>query len=93
MEEEEEEGKNLNEEPLIRHLLERYRRRESFTYHKINGAADVDRLLAARTQLAAAPLNVIVVNFIDILSHARTESPMVRETPGNEAASRGLTRS
>ena len=93
VEEEEEEGKNLNEEPLIRHLLERYRRRETFTYHKINGAADVDRLLAARTQLAAASLNVIVVNFIDILSHARTESRMVRELAGNEAAFRGLTRS
>ena len=53
----------------------------------------MDRLLAARTQLAAAPLNVIVVNFIDILSHARTESRMVRELAGNEAAFRGLTRS
>ena len=53
----------------------------------------MDRLLAARTQLAAASLNVIVVNFIDILSHARTESRMVRELAGNEAAFRGLTRS
>ncbi len=36
LEEEEDEGKNLNEEALIRHQLERFRRRESFTYHKIN---------------------------------------------------------
>lgn len=93
VDEEEDEGKNQCEEALVAHLLRRYRRRETMTYHKINGAADVDRLMAARQQLAAADLNVVVVNFIDILSHARTESRMVRELAGNEAAFRGLTQS
>ena len=36
VDEEEDEGKNLNEEALIRHQLERFRRRETFTYHKLN---------------------------------------------------------
>lgn len=93
VEEEDEEGKNLFEEEMVRQLLQRYRRKETFTYHKINGAADADRLLSAQSQLAAARLNIIVVNFIDILSHARTESRMVRELAGNEAAFRGVTRS
>lgn len=93
VDEEEEEGKNLCEEELVRSLLQRYRRRETFTYHKINGATDADQLLSQQKQLAAAPLNVIVVNFIDMLSHARTESKMVRELASNEAAFRGLTRS
>ena len=38
-----------------------------------------------------APLSVLVVNFIDILSHARTESKMVRELAGNEPAYRSIT--
>ncbi len=40
-----------------------------------------------------APLSVMVINFIDILSHARTESKMVRELASSEAAYRSITRS
>lgn len=90
VDEEEDEGKNLNEEMLIRRQLERFRRKEEFTYHKINDSTQVDKVLS---QLSAvtAPLNVLVINFIDILSHARTESKMVRELAGNESAYRSIT--
>ena len=36
-------------------------------------------------------LNVVVINFIDMLSHARTESKMVRELASDEAAYRSIT--
>ena len=36
-------------------------------------------------------LNVVVFNFIDMLSHARTESKMVRELANNESAYRSIT--
>ena len=36
-------------------------------------------------------LNVVVFNFIDMLSHARTESKMVRELANDEKAYRALT--
>lgn len=36
-------------------------------------------------------LNVLVINFIDMLSHARTESKMVRELANNESAYRSIT--
>ena len=36
VDEDSEEGKNLNEEPLIKTQLDRYRRRNTFSYHKIN---------------------------------------------------------
>ena len=91
VEEDEDEGKNLNEERLIRHQLERYRRRETFTYNKLNDSAQADRLLPQIKQLTQTPLNILVVNFIDILSHARTESRMVRELASNEAAYRAIT--
>lgn len=90
VDEEEDEGKNLNEEMLIRRQLERYRRKEDFSYHKINDSSQVDKVLdqISGTNL---PLNVLVINFIDILSHARTESQMVRELAGNESAYRSIT--
>lgn len=91
VEEEEDEGKNLNEEALIRHQLERFRRRETFTYHKINDAQAADQLMGQIPAMRQHPLNVVVINFIDILSHARTESQMVRELASNEAAYRSIT--
>ncbi len=91
VEEDEDEGKNLNEEALIRHQLERFRHREAFSYHKINDSQAADRLLSQFSQITATPLNVLVINFIDILSHARTESKMVRELAGNESAYRSIT--
>ena len=91
VDEDEDEGKNLNEEPLIRTQLERYRRKESFTYHKINSQADADKLMQQMQQISKNPLNVVVFNFIDMLSHARTESKMVRELANNESAYRSIT--
>ena len=90
VDEEEDEGKNLNEEQLIRSQLDRFRRKETFTYHKINDSTQVDKVLPQITS-GSVPLSVLVVNFIDILSHARTESKMVRELAGNESAYRSIT--
>ena len=90
VDEEEDEGKNLNEEQLIRSQLDRFRRKEAFTYHKINDSSQVDKVLPQITS-GTVPLSVLVVNFIDILSHARTESKMVRELAGNESAYRSIT--
>ena len=91
VDEDEEEGKNLNEEPLIRTQLERYRRKELFTYHKINTQAEADKLMQQLKSIEKLPLNVVVFNFIDMLSHARTESKMVRELANNESAYRSIT--
>jgi hypothetical protein len=91
VDEDEEEGKNLNEGPLIQTLFERYRRKNTFTYHKVNDSAAGDRFLQQLKNLQHHDLNVLVVNFIDLLSHARTESKMVRELANNESAYRSIT--
>ena len=91
VDEDEEEGKNLNEEPLIRTQLERYRRKNTFSYHKINTSTEADRFMQQLGQLERNDLNVVVFNFIDMLSHARTESKMVRELANNESAYRSIT--
>lgn len=91
VDEDEEEGKNLNEAPLIQTHIERYRRKNTFSYNKINDSAGVEKLLSNLNNLKANDLNVVVLNFIDMLSHARTESKMVRELASTEAAYRSIT--
>lgn len=91
VDEDEEEGKNLNEEPLIKTQLERFRRHDTFSYHKVNDSVGADRFIQKFNQLEANDLNVVVINFIDMLSHARTESKMVRELANNESAYRSIT--
>ncbi len=93
VDEESEEGKNLNEEPLIQTQIERFRKKYTFSYHKINDSSYGERLLNNFNQLDNYQLNVIVLNFVDMLSHARTESKMIRELASGEAAYRSLTRS
>lgn len=88
-----EEGKNLNESPLISTMLERYRRRYKFSYNKINDSVAGERLLRDFATLENNDLNVIVLNFVDMLSHARTESKMIRELASTNAAYRSLTES
>ena len=91
VDEDEEEGKNLNEAPLIQTQLDRFRRKETFSYHKINDSTGADRFLQKFNQLGNNNLNVLVINFVDMLSHARTESKMVRELANNESAYRSIT--
>jgi len=93
VDEESEEGKNLNEAPLIQTQIDRFRKKYTFSYHKINDSNYGEKLLQNFNQLDNYQLNVIVLNFVDMLSHARTESKMVRELASTEAAYRSLTRS
>ena len=91
VDEDEEEGKNLNEAPLIQTQIDRYRRHDTFSYTKINNSAEADRLIQQLPSLGKNDLTVVVFNFIDMLSHARTESRMVRELANNESAYRSIT--
>ena len=91
VDEDEEEGKNLNEGPLMKKQIERYRRHDTFSYHKINDSAGAEKFLQQLKSLSGNDLNVAVVNFVDMLSHARTESKMVRELANNESAYRSIT--
>lgn len=85
------EGKNLNESPMVQTLFDRYRKKYSFSYTKINDSAAATQLLRDFRRLENYDLNVLVVNFIDMLSHSRTESKMIRELASSDAAYRSLT--
>lgn len=88
----EEEGKNLNEKDLIKTQLDRFRKRYDYTYYKINESDFCEKITKQLSSLTT-PLNVVVLNFIDMLSHSRTESKMMRELANDEAAYRSLTMS
>ena len=92
VDEDAEESKNINEEPLIQSQLDRFRKRYPFSYHKIYEKSYGERLVAQLNSLKQNPLNVIVLDFIDMLSHARTESKTIRELANDEAAYRAITR-
>ena len=91
VDEESEEGKNVNESALVETMLRRYRLPYKFSYNKINDSAAGEKLLRDFANLSHNDLNIIVLNFIDMLSHARTESKMIRELASNNAAYRSLT--
>ena len=93
IDEDEEEGKNINEEPLINTIIQRYRKKYRFSYNKLNDSAAGEKLLQNFSRLESNDLNVLVINFVDILSHARTESKMIRELAHSDAAYRSLTES
>ncbi|MCM1483843.1 MAG: PglZ domain-containing protein [Muribaculaceae bacterium] len=93
IDEDEDEGKNINEAPLIETQFHRFRRQCRFSYTKINDSAGAEKLLRDFSTLEHNQLNVVVINFIDMLSHARTESRMIRELASNNAAYRSITES
>lgn len=93
IDEDAEESKNLNESPLIATQFERFRRKCRFSYNKINDNTACEKLIRDFKRLLDNDLNVLVFNFIDMLSHARTESKMIRELASTNAAYRSLTES
>ena len=92
VEEGDEESKNLYEKELVQTLLDRYRRRESFNYWKVNESDFCERVIA-QLKGVKTPLNIVVLNFIDMLSHSRTESKIMKELANDESAYRSLTMS
>ena len=93
VEEDEDESLNAHEEELIKTQLQRFRRKEVFSYTKLNDSSAGEKFLAKINEIKDFPLNVLVLNFIDMLSHARTESKMIRELANSDAAYRSLTES
>lgn len=91
--EEDEEGKNLHEEELLIENLRRMGKNYKVSYNKITNHNAGKKLSENLSNLHGNKLNVIVYNFVDMLSHARTEMEIIRELADNEAAYRSITKS
>lgn len=91
VDEDSDDGKNLNEEALLQTQIDRFRKKYTFSYHKINDSFSGEKLIERMPTLMNNQLNVCVLNFIDMLSHAKTDSKMMRELVQDESAYRSLT--
>jgi hypothetical protein len=88
---EDEEGKNINEEELLKTQMNRIGKGFSFSYNKINNQKAAKKLADNFNNLKKNDLVVTVFNFVDILSHARTETEVVKELVNDEASYRSIT--
>jgi DNA-binding response OmpR family regulator len=88
---EEDEGtKNQFESELLGEYLKRYGRDIKYSYNKILNLNAGRKLLDSLPNLLTNKLSVIVYNFVDMLSHARTEMEIIRELADDEKAYRSL---
>jgi CheY-like chemotaxis protein len=91
---EEEGGKNLYEEDFFKAQLKRLKKDNIRTsYTKIVNNQAGQELVNNIHNLLVNDLNVIVYNFVDMLSHARTEMEVLKELAGDEMSYRSVTRS
>ncbi len=87
-------GKNLHEDDFFKAQVARtIRRPVKTTYTKITTVANAKELQDNILNYLNNDLTVVVYNFIDMLSHARTEMEVLKELAGDEKAYRSLTRS
>jgi len=93
IDENEDEGKNLNEEKLLVKNLTRSGITCRWSYNKISSDAEGRSVNERFTQLLGNDLNVLVYNFVDMLSHARTEIDLIRDLAADEASWLTLTHS
>ncbi len=88
-----EDGKNKYEHELLQRQLRTAGKDYKLSFDKIVRQESGKQLLENMDRIYNADLSVIVYNFLDILSHARTETEIIRELAEDEAAFRSLTRS
>ena len=90
----EEGGKNLHEETFFKGLLKRLKKDNIKTsYTKIVNNHDGQQLVNNMHNLLGNDLNIIIYNFVDMLSHARTEMEVLKELAGDEISYRSITKS
>lgn len=89
--EEDEGGKNMHEKDFLEANLKRMGKNVKWSYNKITNLDAGRKLLDNLNELKENDVNFIVYNFVDMLSHARTEMEVIRELADDEAAYRSLT--
>lgn len=88
-----EEGLNKNEEEFLRRHLKKANLNIPFSFHKILNNNQTKSLVDGFNNLLKNDLVVVVFNFIDMLSHARTDMAVIKELAPDEAAYRSITKS
>jgi CheY-like chemotaxis protein len=88
------EGKNLHEEAFFAENLKRMGLADlKMSYTKVTNNANAKKLSESVNHMMQQDINVVVYNFVDALSHAKTETELVKELAGTDTAYRSLTKS
>ncbi len=88
---EEEGGKNMHEKDFLADNIQRMRKNYSFSYTKVTNIQAGKNMVDDIHNMFQNKLNVIVYNFVDMLSHARTEMEVIRELADDEKGYRSIT--
>lgn len=83
--------KNRFEEQLLRKQMTRHGRKEKLWFDKVSGIRMERRVSDNLSSILENDLSVMVFNFVDMISHARTEMDMIKELASDEKAYRSLT--
>ena len=84
-------GKNLFENDFLQTQLKRLRKDIKCEYYKITSLSQGKELVANFKSVKENDLTVVVYNFVDMLSHSRTEMEMIKELASDDKAYRSLT--
>jgi CheY-like chemotaxis protein len=84
-------GKNLYEADFLGAQLKRLGYEGQWEYHKISSLKQGKHLAQNFRSQKDNALTVVVYNFVDMLSHAKTEMEVIKELAGNDKAYRSLT--
>ena len=86
-------GKNMHEEAFLKAQLKRLGLQLNWSYHKISSLKQGKRLVENFKSHKDEDLTVVVYNFVDILSHSKTEMEVIKELASTDKAYRSLTQS
>jgi CheY-like chemotaxis protein len=89
----EEEGKNNYEELLFQNQLNKKSLKYKWSYYKVSGSAEGRKINEKIHSMLDNDINILVFNFVDMLSHARTDVGLIRDLASDERAYRSVTRS
>ena len=90
----EEGGKNMFEEEFFKGQLKKLGKGDlRYSYTKITNNHDGQKLVDNMHNMLQNDINVIVYNFVDMLSHARTEMEVLKELASDETSYRSITES
>ncbi|MCA0931955.1 PglZ domain-containing protein [Lutimonas saemankumensis] len=84
-------GKNLYENEFLTEQIKRLGLDLNHEYYKITSLSQGRELASNLAKVKNNDLTVVVYNFVDMLSHSRTEMDMIKELASDDKAYRSLT--
>ncbi|MBL31066.1 MAG: two-component system response regulator [Flavobacteriaceae bacterium] len=89
----EEGGKNLHENDFLKFQLNNLNNNLSFNYNKITSLSHAKKYIQNLHNIKSNSLNVLVYNFVDMISHSKMEMEIIKELASDNKAYRSLTQS